>query len=103
MKQQGQNYYPDTRQSHNHNCMVSNITLSSNHVPKKNSNNLPIVYIAFTSWQTLVSEFKLDWNYEPRVHNAMFPAVFSRPNTVPGTQYMLSKQPLFTQRKVEKI
>lgn len=49
MKQQGQNYYPDTRQSHNHNCMVSNITLSSNHVPKKKNNDLPIVYIAFTS------------------------------------------------------
>ena len=31
-------------------------------------NNLSTVYIAFTSWQALVSEFKLDWNYEPRVH-----------------------------------
>lgn len=42
MKQQEQNYYPDTRQSHNHNCMVSNITFSNNHVPEKK-----IVYLLF--------------------------------------------------------
>lgn len=35
----------------------------------------------------------------PEPINAMFMAMFSRLNTVPGIQYMLNKQTLFTQRK----
>lgn len=35
----------------------------------------------------------------PTLTNAMFKAILSRPNAVPGIQYMLNQQPLFTQRK----
>lgn len=41
--------YPDTGQTCNHNCVVSNLTFSSNHAPEKHS--LHIVYLAFKSWE----------------------------------------------------